>query len=74
MKVNVQWLREWVNGSVGAEQWADQLTMAGLEVDALESLAATFSEVVVGEILGVEPHPDAARLRVCQVGDVAGEW
>jgi phenylalanyl-tRNA synthetase beta chain len=73
MKVNEQWLREWVDASVGVEQWVDQLTMAGLEVDALESLDAQFSGVVVGEILAAEPHPDAQKLRVCLVSDGADQ-
>ncbi|TNF06542.1 MAG: phenylalanine--tRNA ligase subunit beta [Gammaproteobacteria bacterium] len=44
-----------------------QLTMAGLEVDAVEPVAPPFSGVVVGEIIAVEPHPNADKLRVCQV-------
>lgn len=67
MKFSVQWLREWVNPAVDADQLAAQFTMAGLEVDAVESVAGDFSGVVVGEILSVEPHPDAQKLRVCQV-------
>ncbi len=74
MKVNEQWLREWVDPSVGVEQWVDQLTMAGLEVDALESLDAKFSGVVVGEILTAEPHPDAQNLQVCLVSDGADQF
>lgn len=69
MKVNEQWLREWVDPSASVEQLAEQLTMAGLEVDALENLAAGFSGVVVAEIVSLQPHPDAEKLRVCQVSD-----
>ncbi len=67
MKFNEQWLREWVNPAVETEALAHQLTMAGLEVDAIEPVAAEFSQVVVGEVVSVEPHPDADRLRVCLV-------
>ncbi len=67
MKFNEQWLREWVDPAVGTDALAHQLTMAGLEVDAVEPVAAEFSQVVVGEVVSVEPHPDADRLRVCQV-------
>ena len=45
--------------------------MAGLEVDAVEPVAGDFSGVVVGEITRVEPHPDADKLRVCQVAGAA---
>ena len=45
--------------------------MAGLEVDSITPAAAECSNVVVGEVLSVEPHPDADRLRVCAVSDGA---
>jgi len=67
MKFSEQWLREWVNPAVNTAQLAHQLTMAGLEVDAIEPVAAEFSMVVIGEVLTVEPHPDADKLRVCTV-------
>lgn len=67
MKFSEQWLREWVNPSVNTEQLSHQLTMCGLEVDAIEPVAVPFSNVVIGEVISVEPHPDADRLRLCQV-------
>lgn len=67
MKFSEQWLREWVNPAIDTEALGHQLTMAGLEVDAIEPVAPEFSNVVVGEVLSVEPHPDADRLRVCKV-------
>ncbi len=67
MKFNEQWLREWVNPAVDTQTLSHQLTMLGLEVDAIEPVAAAFSGVVVGEVLSVEPHPDADKLRVCRV-------
>ncbi|WP_226664779.1 phenylalanine--tRNA ligase subunit beta [Microbulbifer aggregans] len=67
MKFSNAWLREWVNPSLTAQELADQITMAGLEVDAVEAVAGEFSGVVVGEIVGCEQHPDADKLRVCKV-------
>lgn len=67
MKFSEQWLREWVNPPVTAAELAEQLTMAGLEVDSVTPVAGAFSGVVVGEVLSVEPHPDADKLRVCSV-------
>ncbi len=64
-----QWIREWVNPSLTTQQLMDQLTMAGLEVDAFSAVAAEFSGVVVGEVLSVVSHPDADKLRVCEVND-----
>jgi len=67
MKFSEQWLREWVNPSITTEELCHQLTMAGLEVDAIEPVAGEFEGVVIGEVVKVEPHPDADKLRVTQV-------
>ena len=67
MKFSEAWLREWVNPDVSTEELADQLSMAGLEVDSVEPVAPAFSGVVVGEVLSIEPHPDAKKLRICSV-------
>lgn len=73
MRFSEKWLRDWVNPPVDAGELAEQLTMAGLEVDAVEPVAGEFREVVVGEVLAAEPHPDADKLRVCQVAVGEGE-
>lgn len=64
-----QWIREWVNPSLSTQELVDQLTMAGLEVDAITPVASEFSGVIVAEVLRVEAHPDADKLRVCAVHD-----
>ena len=73
MKFSEQWLREWVNPPVTGTELAEQLTMAGLEVDSIEPAAPDFEQVVVAEVLEVAPHPDADKLRVCRVDDSSGE-
>ena len=73
MKISESWLREWVNPELTTQEIADQITMAGLEVDAIENLAGQFSGVVVAEIISVEQHPDADKLRVCQVAGLGDE-
>lgn len=72
MKFSEKWLREWVNPSITTSELIEQLTMAGLEVDAAEPVAADFSGVVVGHVVSLVQHPDADRLRVCTV-DVGQE-
>ena len=72
MKISEQWLREWVNPALTSEELCHQITMAGLEVDAIEPVAGAFSGVVVARIISAEQHPDADKLRVCQV-DAGGE-
>ncbi len=67
MKISEQWLRQWVNPSIDTQTLAEQLTMAGLEVDSVTPVASEFSGVVVGEVLERAPHPNADKLSVCKV-------
>lgn len=71
MKFNELWLREWVRETPETEALSAQLTMAGLEVDSIVPVAGAFTGVVVGEIVAIAPHPDADKLRVCQVSNGA---
>ncbi len=73
MKISENWLRTWVNPAIDSETLSDQLTMLGLEVDELAPVAKPFTGVVVGEVLTVEQHPDADRLRVTTVNIGSGE-
>ncbi|MCK9609388.1 MAG: phenylalanine--tRNA ligase subunit beta [Methylomonas sp.] len=67
MQVSEAWLRELINPPISTEQLVEQLTMAGLEVDAVLPVAAQFSGVVVGEVISAEQHPNADKLKVCKV-------
>ena len=72
MKVSELWLREWVNPSLTGPQLAAQLTMAGLEVDALNPVAGVFDQVVVAKVVSTNPHPQADKLSLCEVDNGAG--
>ena len=67
MQFPESWLREFCNPPLTTRQLADVLTMAGLEVEELKPVAPPFSQIVVGEIKAAQQHPNADRLRVCQV-------
>ncbi len=73
MRFSEAWLREWVAPPIDTQTLCAQLTMAGLEVDGVEPAAPEFTGVVVGLVLAAEPHPDAGKLRVCQVDAGLGE-
>jgi phenylalanyl-tRNA synthetase beta chain len=73
MQMSEAWLRTYVNPALSTQELVAQLTMAGLEVDSVTPAAAEFSGVVVGEVLAMQAHPDADRLRVCQVAVGATE-
>ncbi|WHQ44127.1 phenylalanine--tRNA ligase subunit beta [Alcaligenes faecalis] len=73
MLFSESWLRRFVNPKLGTEELGHQLTMAGLEVEEIQAAAPAFENVVVGFIAEIAPHPDADRLRVCQVDDGSGK-
>jgi phenylalanyl-tRNA synthetase beta chain len=70
--INVNWLKDWVDVAGSAEALGDDLTFAGLEVEAIAPLAPDFSGVVVGSIREVRRHPQADRLSLCVVDDGKG--
>ncbi|MER0170977.1 MAG: phenylalanine--tRNA ligase subunit beta [Nitrosomonas sp.] len=67
MKFSENWLRSFVNPPLSSAELAHALTMAGIEVESIEPVAATFDKVIVAEVLAVEKHPEADRLKVCKV-------
>lgn len=67
MKFSEKWLREFVNPDVDTETLMHQLTMAGLEVDGIESACPEFDGLVVAEVKSVSKHPDADKLQICEV-------
>lgn len=70
MRISRNWLLEWLPDlGLDARQLGDVLTMAGLELDAVETAAPPFSGVVVGRVVSVEAHPNADRLKVCRVDE-----
>lgn len=69
MRFSEAWLREWVNPPIRTAELVQQITMAGLEVDAIEPAAGPFSGVVVGRVVEANKHPNADKLSVCMVED-----
>jgi phenylalanyl-tRNA synthetase beta chain len=67
MQFPESWLREFCNPPLSTQALAETLTMAGLEVEELAPVAPPFTSIVVGEIKEAVQHPNADRLRVCQV-------
>jgi phenylalanyl-tRNA synthetase beta chain len=67
MQFPESWLRSFCNPPLSTQALAHTLTMAGLEVEELRPVAPPFSQIVVGVIVEAVQHPNADRLRVCQV-------
>ncbi|HET9613179.1 MAG TPA: hypothetical protein VFP22_00085, partial [Candidatus Limnocylindrales bacterium] len=76
MRVPLSWLRDYVEVDLAPEALAERLTLLGMEVKGLERWGSEWQNVVVGELLSVEKHPNADRLSLTSVriaGDGAGE-
>ena len=73
MKFTWKWLEEFVAVDATPAEIAERLTMAGLEVDAVDEVGGELAGVVCAEVIAVRPHPNADRLRVCEVRPAAGE-
>ncbi len=69
MLVSFKWLKDYIDLELTAQELADRLTMAGLEVDEIKTIAHKFSGVVVAKILSVRPHTGAEKLSLCDVTD-----
>lgn len=67
MKVSFNWLRELVEIVLTPVELADRLTMAGLEVEGVEEIRPAFTQVVVGRIEAIDPHPRGERVSLCRV-------
>ena len=67
MKLPLSWVQEFVTVEAGTEELCQRLTMAGLEVESLHQIAPSFTDVFVARVLGVERHPNADRLSLCEV-------
>lgn len=67
MLVSESWLHEWVLPKLSTEELADKLTMAGLEVGAIEAAGNLSDKLVIARVEEISAHPDADRLRVCKV-------
>ena len=67
MKAPISWLKDYVDFDLSAEAIAEKLTLAGSEVSGISSTTPDWEGVVVAEVLAVEPHPNADRLRLVTV-------
>lgn len=67
MKISLKWLKDYVDIKLGPRELAEKLTMAGLEVGGIDTLGGTWDNVVIGEVVALNPHPNADRLRLATV-------
>ena len=72
MKVSLSWLKEYIHVDLEPSVMAKKLTMAGLEVDAVEERYDYLNNIVVAKVNEVKKHPNADKLSVCMV-DAGGD-
>jgi len=73
MQFSESWLRSLVNPDIATDDLSHRLTMAGLEVEDIAPAAPPFDGIVVARIAEITSHPNADKLRVCQVDDGSGQ-
>ncbi len=67
MKISYNWLKQYINTEISADEAADKLTLLGLEVEEVEEIGSDFEGFVIGEVLDVRSHPNADKLVLCDV-------
>ncbi len=67
MKVTANWLKDYVDFNIPADELAHKLTMAGLEVEEYYSVHYDFNKIIVGEIIDQQALPNADKLWLCKV-------
>ncbi|GAB4269864.1 MAG: phenylalanine--tRNA ligase subunit beta [Candidatus Rifleibacteriota bacterium] len=67
MKILLSWLKDYIDLNQTPEKIADALNMAGLEVESIIQPGKNLENVVVGQIISIDPHPDADKLSLCKV-------
>src|SRR4030042_2756809 len=67
MKVSLKWLKDYVDIKLASKELAERLSMAGLEVKGIETMGGTWDNVVIGEVIALNPHPNADRLKLATV-------
>ncbi len=67
MKVPLSWLGEYVDVILPPTELANRLTMAGTEVNGVQVVGGSWENIVVGQIVAVNPHPNADRLSLATI-------
>ena len=67
MKASLKWLVDYVDIKLAPKELAERLTMAGLEVKAIQTTGDTWDKIAIGEVVAVNPHPNADRLKLATV-------
>jgi phenylalanyl-tRNA synthetase beta chain len=67
MRISLKWLGDYVDIKLAPKELAERLTMSGLEVKGIQTIGGTWDNVVIGEVVALNPHPNADRLKLATV-------
>lgn len=73
MFVSYKWLSEYVDLDISPEELAEKITKSGIEVENVQAVNEGIKDVVVGQVLEKEQHPNAEKLSKCLVDIGEGE-
>lgn len=73
MDLSMNWLSDFVTLDTTPKEFSDRMTMSGSKVEGYTCNADAIQNVVIGQVLSIEPHPDADKLVVCQIDVGQGE-
>ena len=67
MKFTIDWLKEHLDTKLSEDKIIDKLTNIGLEVESFENQISDLDEFIVAKIINTQKHPNADRLKICEV-------
>jgi phenylalanyl-tRNA synthetase beta chain len=67
MKASLKWLKDYIDVKLAPRELAERLTMAGMEVKSMQTVGGTWNNIVIGEVVDLNPHPNADRLKLATV-------
>lgn len=73
MKISYNWLKDFVRLTRPIEEYCNEVTIFGLEVESITSQEEKYENIVAGKVLSISPHPRTEHLKVCQVDIGSGK-
>lgn len=73
MKAPLKWLKKYVDIDVDVKSFSDAMTMSGTKVEGYEEVGEDISNVVIGKITSITPHPDADKLIITKIDTGSSE-
>ena len=73
MNISLSWLKKYVDIDVPVEELCEKMIRSGFEVESMVDLSESMKNIVVGQVVSMEKHPDSDHIWICQVNVGAAE-